>query len=273
MKIVFKNFVVLAVCLSMLLGCNLTAFAAKTYQLSGVSVGQIFADGDIIYNDNNRLVMMHCGEPQGTMYSVGMFVGTGSTFEIGEGAPQESPYWEIGDIQISDFMFYEGNPVLNILMYPTEEAPVEEDPTEEATAGEYKCVNHDFEWTTNYEATETKDGMMSYSCKHCGHVADTVKISAYAKFLQNTTEAIKKAPAGSTVKIKTDLWVSFSKAVAAAMQANPGVAVEVQFVYDGHVFKIVIPAGYDLMAKMNKDGYAGFAYLATDPALNLQWIR
>lgn len=135
------------------------------------------------------------------------------------------------------------------------------------------ACHHSYEWDVYYDATVTTDGKMAYRCKYCGEVSQILPVSAYAKFLKETTKTIKAAGANTTVDVKTDIWMSFSKAVATAMQENPTVSVNVQFRYAGHVFTITIPAGYDLMSMMNEEGYAGFLYLATDPVLNLQMVR
>lgn len=135
------------------------------------------------------------------------------------------------------------------------------------------ACNHSYTWNIVRDATDTSDGEMVYCCEHCGNVSEKVKISAYAKFLKGVTDSISKAAPGEVVEIKTDIWMSISKAVATAMQQNPTVAVSIEFAYSGHVFKLTIPAGYDLMIKMNEEGYAGFLYLALDPAFNLQMVK
>lgn len=135
-----------------------------------------------------------------------------------------------------------------------------------------KC-DHSYIWNTWYDATSVSDGKMAYQCRHCGDVAEVVNLSAYARFLQETTEAVNKAPANAVVDIDAKMWMSISNSVAAAMRENSDVTMNIQFRYDGHLFQITIPAGYDLSSKMNEEGYAGFLYLAQDPALKLGMIR
>lgn len=135
-----------------------------------------------------------------------------------------------------------------------------------------KC-DHSYRWNMWYDATSVSDGKMAYQCRYCDDVAEVVTLSAYARFLQETTETVNKAPANAVVDIDAKMWMSISNSVAAAMRENPDVTMNIQFRYDGHVFQITIPAGYDLASKMNGEGYAGFLYLAQDPALNLVMIR
>ena len=274
-NIIKKTFTIM-LSLSMLFAMNTVASAADTHMLSGVNVGDVFTTGDIVQNDNGSFLLVYYdgdndGGGSGTEFEgVEMLVGSGS-FPMGQNSSVESPYWEISEIGENGFSFGDA-PSIYIVLIPATEKPSNEEVVETiATPVNYTC-NHDYEWMIAYDATDVNDGQKMNVCKYCGHVESTAVITAYSKFLEQTVDSILKAPVGSTVEVNTKLWMSFSKDVAIALQKNPNVVLNVKFVFDGYKFQITMPAGYDLMSKMNEKGFAGFAYLATDPAVNLKWI-
>ena len=263
-------------CIGVLCGMNTVAFAADTYMLSGVNVGDVFTTGDVIQNDNGAFLLVYYDGDNdrggtGTEFEgVEMLVGSGS-FPVSQNSSVESPYWKISEIGENGFQYGDA-PSIYIILIPTDEKPYEEEIVEVVqTHAKYIC-NHDFEWMVAYDATAINDGQMMNVCKYCGHAESTAVITAYSKFLEETVNSIIKAPAGSIIDVDTKLWLSFSQDVAIALQKNPNVTVNIKFIFDGYRFQITIPAGYDLMSKINHDGFVGFAYLATDPAVQLQWI-
>ena len=123
---------------------------------------------------------------------------------------------------------------------------------------------HHYEWTTVKEATTTEDGMMYYMCTSCGHVSATQVISSFAAFCDDAKNRIKTAPAGGTVVVMTDIYMSFPKEVFEALAARPDINLVIQFKFEGHRFQVTVPAGYpNVMGFVNGDGYAGFLYLCS----------
>lgn len=265
-KIIFA----IMLCLSMFFGMSTVTSAAGTHMLSKVNVGDIFTTGDIIQNDNNIILLAYYGQTVDSFGGDGRDILTGNdSFPMGQNSAIISPYWKVS--KIGENGFQQGIPSLYMILTPVSEKPGENGISEAVVMSVSKVCNHHYEWMIAYDATAVNDGQKMNVCKYCGHAESTVVISAYSKFLEETVDSILTAPAGSVVDVDTKLWLSFSEDVAVALQKNPNVTVNVKFVFDRYRFQITIPAGYDLMSKMN-NGFAGFAYLATDPDLNLKWI-
>ena len=105
---------------------------------------------------------------------------------------------------------------------------------------------------------------MYYMCTSCGHVSATQVISSFAAFCDDAKNRIKTAPAGGTVVVMTDIYMSFPKEVFEALAARPDVNLVIQFKFEGHRFQVTVPAGYpNVMSFVNGDGYAGFLYLCS----------
>jgi hypothetical protein len=124
---------------------------------------------------------------------------------------------------------------------------------------------HVYEWDT-INATADQDGEMRYQCRICGDIQTRVPITAYYIFNKETTEKIRRAKQGETVKIETARWISFHKMVMEALADRPDVTLEVSFLDEGHkgTRKIfTIPAGTaDLTSLVDDKGFCGFIYLS-----------
>ncbi len=122
---------------------------------------------------------------------------------------------------------------------------------------------HVYEWDT-IQATADQDGEMRYQCRICGDIQTRVPITAYYVFNKETTERIRKAKQGETVKIETARWISFHKMVMQALSERPDVTLEVSFLDEGHKGTrktFTIPAGTDVMSLVDDKGFAGFIFL------------
>lgn len=262
----------LTVMLCLTLACG-ASYAADTHNLSGVQVGDIITTGDIIQNDNNTILLAYYGQTVNSFGGNGREILTGNdSFPMGRNSAIDSPYWQVS--KIGDNGFQQGITSLYMILTPVSEKPGASGtgiaiPMREES---FQCDYHNYEWMIAYDATNTTDGQKMYVCEHCGHVESTAVIPAYGKFLEETIEAILSAKPDTEVNVDTNLWLSFSKDVAAALKQNPDVTVNITFRYDGYKFKITLPPRYNLTAMMNSDGFAGFALLATDPIVNLTWI-
>lgn len=122
---------------------------------------------------------------------------------------------------------------------------------------------HEYEWVTVREATEDRDAEEVYRCRYCGDVKYRMEVpnSAYAQFNQNAITTIDRAASGAAVKFKTNLWVSFPKEVLEALKERPDVSVTIDYLYHGVWYTVTIPAGADLDALEDSEGYYGFRYL------------
>ena len=123
---------------------------------------------------------------------------------------------------------------------------------------------HHYVWETT-EATEDHDGELRYICTVCGSVQTSVPVTAYYVFNKNTTEKIRNAGQGATVKIETNKWISFHKMVMEALAERPDVTLEISFLdgeYKGNRLITTIPAGTDTLSLLDEKGFSGFLYLA-----------
>lgn len=102
-----------------------------------------------------------------------------------------------------------------------------------------------------------------YQCKYCGDIKYRLEIpnSAYAKFNRDAVTAIDRAAAEAAVKITTNLWVSFRKEVIEILKERPDVTLTIDYLYQGIPYTVTIPAGADLEALEESEGYYGFRYL------------
>ena len=137
-------------------------------------------------------------------------------------------------------------------------------PSKKTDSKEEKQHTHHYVWET-IEATENSDGELRYKCDICGDIQTRVPITAYYVFNKNTSEKIKKAGQGATVKIETSRWISFHKMVMQALADRPDVSLEVSFLdgeYKGNRVSFTIPAGTDTLSLLDENGFSGFLYLA-----------
>ncbi|MBR1643617.1 MAG: chitobiase/beta-hexosaminidase C-terminal domain-containing protein [Butyrivibrio sp.] len=137
-------------------------------------------------------------------------------------------------------------------------------PSKDDGKSEEKAHTHHYVWET-VEATENSDGELRYKCDICGDIQTRVPITAYYVFNKNTSEKIRKAGQGATVKIETSRWISFHKMVMQALADRPDVSLEVSFLdgeYKGNRVSFIVPAGTDTVSLLDDNGFAGFLYLA-----------
>ena len=128
-----------------------------------------------------------------------------------------------------------------------------------------KAHTHHYVWET-IEATEDSDGELRYKCDICGDIQTRVPITAYYVFNKNTTDKIRKAGQGATVKIETSRFISFHKMVMDALAERPDVTLEISFLdgeYKGDRVIVTIPAGIDALSLLDENGFVGFLYLAS----------
>ena len=135
-----------------------------------------------------------------------------------------------------------------------------------------KAHTHHYVWET-IEATEDSDGELRYKCDICGDIQTRVPITAYYVFNKNTTDKIRKAGQGATVKIETSRFISFHKMVMDALAERPDVTLEISFLdgeYKGNRVTVTIPAGTDALSLLDENGFVGFLYLASKYGYTLE---
>ena len=122
---------------------------------------------------------------------------------------------------------------------------------------------HEYEWVTVREATEDMDAEEVYRCKSCGDIKYRMQVpnSAYAQFNQNAITSIDRAVQGAEIKLKTNMWVSFRSEVIETLKEKTDVSVTIDYLYQGIWYTVTIPAGADLDALEDSEGYYGFRYL------------
>ncbi len=138
-------------------------------------------------------------------------------------------------------------------------------PSESTSNSSGDGCSHNYEWETVTEATDTQDGREAYRCTRCGHVKAHMEVanSAYAQFNKNAIASIDRAPLNGTVTLRTNKWVSFYDDVIETLKGRPDVTVVVKYFYEGTHYAMTIPAGADLSALAESEGYYGFRYLDT----------
>lgn len=127
--------------------------------------------------------------------------------------------------------------------------------------GEPYCT-HNFVYTVFQEATETQDGLVGMQCSFCGAVKENSMeaVSAYQIFTRLCEKKIREAK-GTELTIETGIWVSFHKSIMAALAEKPDLNLTINYTYQHKKYTVTIPAGTDVMALLNEDGYCGFRYL------------
>ncbi len=122
-----------------------------------------------------------------------------------------------------------------------------------------KC-EHNYEWTTTMEPTETADGESSYLCTFCGDIKARQPISASVAIRNNLLAAIKNAKAGATVTFDNKAWLCYPQYVLDVLKEKGDVSLKTDYTYGGINYSFTIPAGSDYMNLEQADFY-GFMYL------------
>ncbi len=119
---------------------------------------------------------------------------------------------------------------------------------------------HQYEWSTTTEPTETADGVSSYICISCGDVKAKQPISADVAIRNSLLASIKNAEAGTTVTFDNKAWLCYPQYVLDALKEKGDVSLKTDFTYEGQNYSFTIPAGSDYTNLEQADFY-GFMYL------------
>ncbi len=132
---------------------------------------------------------------------------------------------------------------------------------------------HHFRWIAKMNESESAEGTINYMCPECGKIWYFRPLEAYYAFQGDVARRIELAPEGGTVNVKTSHYINFNKQVMKALEERQDVSVHVSFLdqeYKGNRVSFTIPAGEDVMALVDKNGYAGFLYLGGIYGLTLE---
>ena len=124
---------------------------------------------------------------------------------------------------------------------------------------------HDYDnakWEVTVKATPVDDGLMSLVCPGCGMPLQTVVVSGYPEFIEESAQKVKNARQGAEIVLSTKKWISINADVLDALKARPDVTLVIDYAYQGQNWEVVIPAGTNTDALKNQEGYAGFLYLS-----------
>lgn len=217
------------------------------------------------------------GTDYGISYYLYVFDAAGSRVDVIQRGTDDSSF-DFGsymDYVGSDYIYYVSVKMtsrdINEFLDGNESAAMPVDPektipspvSKESKSSDTKSCSHEYEWVSEREATQIANGEEIYQCKYCGDVKERMEManSAYAKFNKDAISAIDKAQVNGTVTLKTDMWVSFYASVIDTLKARPDVTLVVNYFYQGVRYTMTIPAGADLSALVDSEGYYGFRYL------------
>lgn len=88
--------------------------------------------------------------------------------------------------------------------------------------------------------------------------ASFVKYAAGQKQAQQIIKSV--APGGNCV-VELEEFISFNRETFEALAKRPDVSMTVIYKWNGVKYKVTIPAGYNVLDLLNKDGYCGCLYL------------
>ena len=128
---------------------------------------------------------------------------------------------------------------------------------------------HSFDWEVVREATPVSDGEMACVCSECGAVSQRLPLSGYVAFNWDLAEKIRNAQPGAAVSVQTSMWVSLYAISLDELAKRPDVSVVIDFRYQGVNYQVTIPAGADIAALKDENGYAGFLFIGTKYGLTV----
>ena len=148
------------------------------------------------------------------------------------------------------FSSYGHNYTITISAEPPRILPQDNTSTKTGT-----LCNHDYQWETEIEPTDTTDGEEQLKCTKCGNVIGRQTISAYPHFLESSIKKISAAKDGDTITITSNTWNSYPKAMFEAIAARPDLTVKIQFPDSKHImYELTLTSE---QAKAIADDYTG----------------
>lgn len=140
--------------------------------------------------------------------------------------------------------------------YPTQQ------PVEQENADSTSTHQHNFEYRTIQEASETQDAIIQLECA-CGETNGTFVEagSSLRLFIRNVIKSISEAPKNGTVTVNTKIWTCYNKEVMDALALRPDVTLITNYRYNHTDYTVIIPAGYEVDTLLDENGYCGFRHL------------
>ena len=90
----------------------------------------------------------------------------------------------------------------------------------------------------------------------------TQTVAQDANWTTIAANMIVAAAPGSVVNLVAPKAMSFDAGMINALKARPDVSLLIAYPYNGHTYAMAVPAGYNLSAKMDKNGKVSFVKLA-----------
>lgn len=142
-------------------------------------------------------------------------------------------------------------------------APIQKEESRSARVpGPDLSCSHIFAWEEESSGNGAADGMMAYKCTLCGRIAEYRSggggVSAYSYFNDELISQIKDAPTGETLKLNTNIWVSFTQSVMEQIAARRDIDIEITYKLEGVWYVITIPAGADVPTDVPFAGFDGY---------------
>lgn len=97
-----------------------------------------------------------------------------------------------------------------------------------------------------------------YAAANEEHAAVVVK---YTERQEQAQQMIKNAKQGGRLVVELGDFISFNRKTFEALSKRPDVTMTVIYKWKGIKYKVTIPAGYNVLDLLNKDGYCGCLYL------------
>jgi hypothetical protein len=140
---------------------------------------------------------------------------------------------------------------------------------------------HTYEWVELVDMDGYFLGQEQYKCTGCGHVRESRTLNYTCPVIDETLDEVAKVeseiaanPTGANRTITKDVggYYFINRPLAEAFTQNGTITLIYTFLYEHKLYELTIPAGFDLTAVLNEEGYAGFMWIAAHPGTTLEEI-
>ncbi len=139
---------------------------------------------------------------------------------------------------------------------------------------------HTFEWVTITAMDGYHLGCEAYKCKECGAIQETRTLNYTCPVIDETLNEVDKLEktlesnpnANTTITKDVGGYYFVNKALADKFTQNGKITLVYIFLYEKEMYKLTIPAGFNLSACINEDGYAGFMFIGAHKGTILEKI-
>jgi hypothetical protein len=92
-------------------------------------------------------------------------------------------------------------------------------------------------------------------------IAVSEEEKSFEEFQEQVQNEIAEIPDGGTYEIVSDSLVTFNRKTIEAFAKRSDVSISIIYTLNGKKYKVVIPAGYNMMDLLDENGYCGCLYL------------